>query len=808
MGGIPTQPPERVHPVIFRRTIPATMMRNWIVGAFAALFLVGGAWLGAEVDHFRKDEATIRNDLLEGRKAELRQRAVQMSAQVAFLRSRAEAGSREATRGQVDQAHATAAHILEKYGPSKSADEVRSMILDALRPVRFNRGRGYLFVFSGSGVLLLNGSRPDLEGRNLWSFRDSRGVPLFREMADLARRRGEGFITYRWPKPGRKGEDFEKFSYVRRFAPCDWVIGAGEYQDDAEASIREEGLSRVGAERFGEDGVVVAGTLSGEILSAPTGGALGPLFSRERGGGYAGRLAERAREGGGFASVADGGGTERIFGYAAPVAGRDWFVAAVSGTADLAPRLERERSLLVRKAWQNVALVCTFLVLLFLGAVAVARHTAARTRSTFETFSSFFREAATKAAVIDPEGLAFDEFRELAGSANRMVLEIRRMEEQAAKMAGDHRLESIGTLAGGIAHDFNNILTSIAGYTEIVLEGSAPGSPERENLERIRLAARRATELVKQILAFSRKDLEERSPVRVDVIVCETLNLLRAAVPSTVKFSTSVACDATVLANPTRLCQVVMNLCTNAAAAMKDEGGTLRVGLSPDPDPSAGGAHVLLTVEDTGCGMTAEVREHIFEPFFTTRPRGEGTGMGLSVVHGIVHALGGTITVASEPGKGSLFTVRLPACDLAAGEGQRDAGDREEEALSGEERVLFVDDEESISDLVSAQLGGLGYRVTPFTDSEAALREFRESPHDFDIVVSDMTMPRLTGDRLAAEIRAIRPDLPVVLCSGFTDRETLEASRTAGIADFLTKPMSRSSLSRSIRRALAERKGA
>ncbi|MCL7487768.1 MAG: PAS domain S-box protein [Desulfobulbaceae bacterium] len=358
------------------------------------------------------------------------------------------------------------------------------------------------------------------------------------------------------------------------------------------------------------------------------------------------------------------------------------------------------------------------------------------------------------------------------------------------------KMESIGTLAAGIAHDFNNILSPIYGYVELA-QLKVRDNPElSEYLNEVRSAAHRAKDLVKQILTFSRQDSEKFSPVEVHVIIKEALKLLRSTIPSTIEIKQEIEpkCGY-VLANPTQIHQVLMNLCTNAYHAMRESGGVLGVTLK-QVSISAGdfvrninlrpGPYLMLEVSDTGTGMNKETLARIFEPYFTTKAQGEGTGMGLSVVHGIIKSHGGNITVYSEPGRGSTFRVYLPIMEGAES--------KEEESPtgplpSGAERILLVDDEKSVAKVEKDMLENLGYTVTISTSAPEALEHFRGQPDSYDLVITDMTMPKMTGDRLATEIMAIRPDIPVILCTGFSELINKEDALKIGIRRFVTKPI-------------------
>lgn len=388
--------------------------------------------------------------------------------------------------------------------------------------------------------------------------------------------------------------------------------------------------------------------------------------------------------------------------------------------------------------------------------------------------------------------------------AARDVTDVIRAEKQLRQA---QKLEALGILAGGIAHDFNNILAAIIGYTELTLMKAGDPEAVRKNLGEVRKAGHRAKDLVGHILAFSRRSEGERKPILIGPIVKEALKLLKASLPATIEIQHNIERDSgTVLADPIQIYQVLMNLCTNAADAMEEKGGTLSVSLSRldtgENDNLPGelppGPYLRLTVQDKGEGMTPEVMEHLFRTSFTTKEDPGGTGLGLPVVRQIVESHGGRVTAESRAGEGSSFHVYLPLIPKAAEGKSRDV----ENLPKGREHILFVDDEPDLLELGQQLLGSLGYTVTLADSGANALSLFRESPHAFDLVITDMTMPGLTGEKLAEEIISLRPDLPVVLCTGFSDRITKTDAERLGIREFLMKPLKIKDLAQVVRKVL------
>jgi len=376
------------------------------------------------------------------------------------------------------------------------------------------------------------------------------------------------------------------------------------------------------------------------------------------------------------------------------------------------------------------------------------------------------------------------------------------------------KMEAIGTLAGGIAHDFNNILAGIIGYAELASLDIPEGSKAHQNLQNSIKSALRAKSLVQQILAFSRQGKQERKPLDIRPIVKEGLKLLRASLPATIEIRQEIGQDlGTIEADPTQIYQVLMNLCTNAAQAMEKEGGILEISLenvemkeeiSTSLAGIEPGPYLRLRVSDTGHGIPPEILPRIYDPYFTTKEVGKGTGLGLAVANGIVKSYGGGIAVSSEVGKGSTFHVYFPSIKVPSL--TLEVGKVEPLPLGGRERVLFVDDEPGIVEVGQRYLEYLGYEVVARTSSLEALELFRVKKDHFDLVITDMTMPNLTGDRLAQELLKIRPDFPVILCTGFSERITEEKAKAIGIREFVLKPLVMLDLAKAIRRALESRK--
>jgi signal transduction histidine kinase/ActR/RegA family two-component response regulator len=388
------------------------------------------------------------------------------------------------------------------------------------------------------------------------------------------------------------------------------------------------------------------------------------------------------------------------------------------------------------------------------------------------------------------------------------ITELKQMEDQLRQA---QKMEAIGTLAGGVAHDFNNILSGIIGYTELS-KMSVSGDGKLLNfLDNIMEAGNRAKNLVQQILTFSRQTDQHLSTVSVKMILKEALILLRASLPSTIEIRQNIKSDALVVGNPTQIHQIIMNLCTNAGYAMQADGGVLGIDLLnmdrdtvlssqyPDLETSS---YVSLCISDTGHGMPPEILERIFDPFFTTKEKSQGTGMGLAVVHGIVKSYHGAVYVQSKPGEGTRFEVFLPLAKSTPETHE----DTQEDLPTGTEHILIIDDEPSLVEIDGEMLKSLGYRIVTRTSSLEALELFRAQPDRFDMIITDLTMPNLTGDKLSEELISIRKDIPIIICTGFSDHKIEESINTIGIKGMLMKPIVRADLAQMVRKVLDEAK--
>jgi nitrogen-specific signal transduction histidine kinase/CheY-like chemotaxis protein len=384
-------------------------------------------------------------------------------------------------------------------------------------------------------------------------------------------------------------------------------------------------------------------------------------------------------------------------------------------------------------------------------------------------------------------------------------MEERKLLERQLSQA--QKMQAIGTLAGGVAHDFNNLLSAIRGYSELAVMIPEKDAELDNCLQQIQKACSRAEDLVKQILAFARQADQNRRPIKVRRIAEEVMVLLRSTIPSSIRIESTLESESMVLADPTQVHQIFLNLGSNAAQAMESDGGVLKLTLDDvtisaqqareyvDLSP---GDYIRIALSDMGIGIPEAHMDTIFEPYFTTKPVGGGTGLGLSVVHGIVKGLQGEIMVASQPGQGTCFTVYLPVTS----ESEPVAAAEDDTLPRGSGHILVVDDEEAVADMVGQTLRRCGYTVSVYTDSEAALTFFRGRPTVIDAIVTDMTMPQMNGDVLAHKSKTIRPDVPVLLCTGYSSKLAGKTAAEIGVEALCLKPLTGKNLLTTLRAVL------
>jgi PAS domain S-box-containing protein len=1105
-------PEQSIHSGLFRSNLISIL----VTALPLCLLVVFLMWSGYqdEISHIEKQ---VREEAMQT----LRSRVDDAVSYADFMAGNIDERTRLDVRERVQAAHALATGLFQKFSDSLPRPALEKMILEALRPLRFDDGQGYYFATRLDGIELLFADHPELEGKSMLEVKDNSGRPVIVDMIALARSQGEGFYEYVWTKPDVPGSDHRKISYIKYFEPYDMFIGTGLYVEDVEAMIKKEVLSRIETMRWGQDEYLFVFQYDGLYLSHlqkkyigqnlltlrdPNGIPINEELVRicKSGGGFldyqwdkysTGTLVPKLSFAKGLSKwewvIGTGLYLEDIEARQAAVrkALREKTLVSVGGfsflvifsilcsylysrrfqkmlqheiqpilhflnskpdqrtklaakdqnfvefwnIAEAALKLdtlwrESQENLLEKENMQRLLLEntqqgiygldkagnCTFAnaacihmlgyrnegeivgnythfliktscpsencvickaiaagtpiheesevmwrkdgtqipvelwshpivdkgvaaggVVTFFDiserkkAEAEVRRSESRLRRLVDilqhpskTIQELFDYALDQAIQLTESKIGYiyhyhedrkefvlnswskevlpactvrkpqtcyelaktglwgeavrqrkpiivndyqaahplkkgypdrhvqllkfvtvpifkgDQIVSVVGLANKEtdyeqtdILQISLLMEAVWKIAENmqaeedrkklqvhlqqaQKMEAIGTLAGGIAHDFNNILGAILGYAEMIQEDSPAGSRTRSDIDQVVMASHRAKELVKQILNFSRQAATEQIPLQPALIIMEVVKMLRSSLPSTIDLQQDVDPDAgLILADPTQIHQLLVNLCTNAFHAMEETGGTLAISLKkttlsmedlasePQIQP---GDFLQLSVGDTGSGIAPEIQEKMFDPFFTTKEVGKGTGMGLAIIHGIVKSYKGFVTCHSQPGEGSVFHVYLPVLqDPVVLERQPVPLDLSQ---FGNERILFIDDEEILADMGKAILERLGYRVTVKRNSIEALNTFQNQPNQFDLVITDQTMPGMTGSDLARRMLQIRPGMPIILCTGYSSVMSEEKARLMGIKGFAMKPLARKDIGALIRKILDEEK--
>ena len=778
--------------------------------------LGGTITIYSDYREFLSESKILENKYVEQQKSLIKNEVEKTVDYVAFMKSLLEHRVQSEVKNRVYEAYAIAEHLYRINAGRMPAAEIEELVREALRPIRFSNGRGYFFAVSLDGIEELFADRPEVEGRNMLAIQDKEGKFVIQDMIGIAKEKGEGFYEYLWTKPFHGERDYPKIAYVKLFEPCNWLIGTGEYLDDMEKDIQQEVLERIAKIRFGQDGYIFVVDFHGTTLMNDTQRELigvniwdmtdpngVKVIQEER------KAAENPH--GDFIRYVWNKPTQSkpvpkisfIKGYK----NWGWMIGAGVYLDDVQTLIAAEKELLKRKAVKQISSILLSMLLAILLMVLIARFLTRKLENEFTVFTNFFEKASSQAETIAVSELRFQEFQRLAHSANTMVekqkeADVKRLraeeekENIEMKLRQAQKMEAIGTLAGGIAHDFNNILSVILGYAEMAKEDVKPGTELSEYIDEIFAAGNRAKNLVQQILTFSRQTKVERIILQPQPLIKETLKMLRSSIPSTIEIQHDIAEDCgTIEADPTQLYQILMNVCTNAFHAMEQSGGILRITLKIAEqlplelrhESTPAKTFIELAISDTGHGIGPDIIDKIFDPFFTTKEQGKGTGMGLAIAYGIIRNYGGTITVDSQLHKGTTFHIYIPQSKADAVPEQLAS----KEIPLGKERILLVDDEELLVGIGKRMLERLGYHVTVKLHSFEALELFYKQPDQFDVVITDQTMPGMTGIELARRMLLIRPDIPIILCTGYSSMVDEGVAKQKGIREFAFKPLAK-----------------
>jgi two-component system cell cycle sensor histidine kinase/response regulator CckA len=706
------------------------------------------------------------------------------------------------------------------FGTGEYLDDVTKDIqreaLKRIEEIRFGKD-GYIFIGNYEGFSLTKPAK----NRNMWDAQDENGVKIVQELISKARA-GGGFVEYVMPR--LEGlPSAPKLSYADKFDDWQWYVGGGIYVDEIKtelSQLRSELNERIRSNLY-KIGITLLGMV---ILSI----AIGTLFQR--------KLKLSLSSFSNFFSA-----SANKFSEIDPenLKYREFINLAESANKMINARKASDKALRESHEWYKAVLdsLPSGIVVIDCKDHKIKDINPKACDLVGLKKEDILNQLCHNFVCPNEEGhcpildlhqtvdnaerilLRYDGKRiPILKTVNRAILggkefiiegflDISDKKKLEIQLHQAQKMEAIGALAGGIAHDFNNILSVIIGYTELAMFNKGAETCSAD-LKEVLKAAGRAKDLVKQILAFSRQTDEETMPVKATMIVKEAVKFLRSTIPSTIEIKTQIdEQSGAVLANSVELHQIVMNLCTNAIHAMGESNGVLEINVQNtvvdnlqkhDVIDLDIGPYVKISVKDTGVGIAPEVMKRIFDPYFTTKEKGVGTGLGLAVVHGIIKKSAGAIKVESELGKGTVFHIYLPRVDPPS----VIQGGPIKLPVGGFERILFIDDEKSLTDVGHRMLEHLGYDVVSRTSPIEALELFRSKPDHFDLVITDQTMPGMTGDKLAEEFLRIRPDIAIIICTGYSQMIDPERARNKGIREFVMKPILINDIADAIRKAL------
>jgi len=780
--------------------------------------IIGYLWINHEYNRFDEDSGKLKKEYIESQKNMIKNETEKVIDYIQYTRSKTDLRLRRLLKERVYEAHSIAANIYRKYRKFRSKTEIKQLIIDALRPIRFSRGRGYFFVYTMAGVLELYPAKPETEGSNQSNLQDKHGVYVVRREIEVVIKQREGFIVNAWEQVRDKQGTVEKVpskvSFVMHFQPLNWYIGSKEYREDFDQDIQRELLERIGKIKFGKDGYIFVVDYEGKTL-----------WNEERknlegkkvwatdipGGADIIRKARKAAEkpGGDFVQYTwyrrNSDKPLPKISFVKGVRDWQWLVGAGVYLDEINPVIEEKRVALEKNVRGQVIKIIGLFILIFVVVLFITLFFSRRLRKEFDVFISFFKKSAVNNETIDKKKLFAQEFKILADSANRMAEERQKMEAELQKA---HKLESLGLLAGGIAHDFNNLLTGVLGNISL----AKAYANSRDEIYKALVQAEKATvkskQLTQQLLTFA----SGGAPIKK---VHDIADLLKESVTfslrgSNVKPEFHLADNLrAVEADEGQMNQVLNNLVINAAQAMPS-GGIVRVStanVNPGKNPGlplslADRRYVKIAVEDSGTGIPEELLPKIFDPYFTTKPK--GSGLGLTSAYSIIANHEGYIDVKSRPGQGTTFTIYIPASDkkIPAAEKEQTG----EKTIKGSGRVLVMDDDEVVADVASRQLDRLGYLPEVVFDGTEAIAVYQEAlytDHPFDVVLMDLTIPGgLGGAETIKKLRELDPEVKAIVSSGYSNDPIMANFQQYGFRACIVKPYKMQELSQTLHQVM------
>ncbi len=807
------------------KSIHTTLTWTMTLVAVLSVGMVGSFWVSQEYKKFNAELIKIKDDYITDQKAKIKQEIDRVMAYVDYKRAATENELKESIKARVYEAIALANNLYKTYQGQKSDKEIQNLIKEALRPLRFNNGRGYYFIFDMQGNNILHPTSPHFEGKNVLNLQDSRDSYLIQRMIKVLRDKGEGFLHWYWYKPDDQENMSEKIGFNKQFEPYEWLIGTGEYIEDFEQDVQREVLTRINTIRFGKDGYIFVYDFDATTLAHFKQKNLGVnrWDYTDANGTYVVKEFIRIsqHDDGGFLEYV---GTIRPstglpapkIGYARAVKDWKWMVGAGVYVDSINAVVASKRKALIAKIKKDILSILAILIVSLFIIGIISRYIARKTTDNISIFTHFFEKAATESTKISDESVHFSEFKWLARSANQMVEERKKASASLAKLQEQlirsRKMEALGVLAGGVAHDLNNVLSAMVGYPDLILANLPADSPHRKQILTIKDSGEKAASIVQDLLTLARRGVAQRVTLNINSIIENYIQSpehekIMKGNPDVLVTTNLDPSLMQISGSQIHLQTTIMNLVANAAEAQPN-GGAIRITTDnryidlPVQEHSEipEGEYVVLAVKDQGVGIAQKDLEHIFEPFFTKKHLGKsGTGLGMAVVWGTVQDHDGHIDVSTTENRGTTFELYFPVTRVDI----FDMGNTDEiEHFHGEgESILVVDDLLEQRELAKAILTKLGYNAETAASGEAAL-EYLER-HKVDLLVLDMIMePGIDGLETYKQSLLLHPDQRAIIASGYTETDRVKAAISLGVGQYVKKPYTVITIGKAIKEEL------
>lgn len=806
-------------------SLQKTLIANMTLIAVFSLALVGVMWIFQEYGKFAEDAQRLKEEYLASQKALIKQEVDRVVDYIEYQRSITEGKLKKEIKNQVQSAYAIADNIYRQYKGKKSNEEIKGLIKEALRPIRFFDGRGYYFILDLQGNNVLLPFFPHLEGQYLWDLQDSKGGYPLRQLVAMVKERHEGYLSWEWYKPGETRTMSEKTGFTKLFEPFGWLIGTGDYIEDFEREVQQRVLAWINSIRFGKDGYIFVYDFEANTLAHYKPENLGVNqwdFRDPNGVPVLQELIRRCQQEKevflqyvGTIRPATGQPAPKIA-YAKAIGNWRWMVGTGVYVDEINQILAQKREALTLKIKRDIALIVVILVFCFVLIALASRYLSGKIAKNVNEFTAFFERAALGSSMIDDRAIHFSEFKGLAQAANQMIDDrntaAAAIEDLQRQLNRSRKMEALGVLAGGVAHDLNNVLSAIVGYPDLILAGLPAESPQRRYVESIRDSGLKASEIVQDLLTLARRGVAQPVALNLNALVERYLAspeyiTLRTNNPE-VSVEVELAPDLLrIRGSAVHLQKTLMNLIINAAEA-QPYGGVIRIGTENRyiDQPLQGyerveeGDYAVLTVADKGSGIAEEDLEHIFEPFFSKKTmERSGTGLGMTVVWGTVQDHNGYINVSTAVGRGTLFELYFPATREELPQEIREAAATDYQG-SGQ-RLLVVDDIREQREMAKTMLDQLGYRASVAASGEEALEYLARN--QVDLLLLDMIMlPGLDGLETYQRALALNPQQRAIIVSGYAENERVQAAMELGARRYVKKPYTMHNLAVAVRDAL------